>query len=359
MEAFTSLAPILGVVLIGSGAFIVAFRLRQGLGLGGPEMAIVATGFAAISFPYIYPLMLKMAQSLHVFDGEAPTPQSEPEPDPEPEPPAAETSGPPIDAGWVWLIIAALVLVALLVTGIVVLLKYRAKLTADKVAARAAEAERVGRVQRILDRHDASLDDWRMHTADDIDLILRHPMLADVATPVVAAHLRAMEKARDLRPSIATSFAGEPVGSAYDEAVSALEAAWKKALAEAHSVNDAGMTEEERKLLRQARKVWKLVSNRASTPDERATAAGRLEKLMRRLRLADEHHNPDLLGALEQAKDGRKMLTAGPGATAVAHESADTKADLESHPSLSEVAGIMKHRFLSRLRSSVSNKENS
>lgn len=357
MEAFTSLAPILGVVLIGSGAFIVAFRLRQGLGLGGPEVAIVATGFAAIFFPYIYPAMLKLAQGVSEFDEEASTPQ--PEPETEPEPPAAETSGPPIDAGWVWLIIAALVLVALLVTGIVVLLKYRAKLTAEKIAARAAEAERVGRVQRILDRHDASLDEWRMHTADDIDLILRHPMLADVATPVVAAHLRAMEKARDLRPSIATSFAGEPVGSAYDEAVSDLEAAWKKALAEAHSVNEAGMTEEERKLLRQARKVWKLVSNRASTPDERATAAGRLEKLMRRLRLADEHHNPDLLGALEQAKNGRKMLTAGAGATAVARESADAEADLEVHPSLSEVAGIMKHRFLSRLRSSVSNKENS
>lgn len=242
--------------------------------------------------------------------------------------------------------------------GVRSLLRRRAE---KKAEASAALALRIRQFGDLLARHDASLDEWRAHTANDahlgseersmkgIENLLRYPVLSDLEEPVIEAHLRSAERARDLRPDGHEQIAGPVVGSDYYEAVGDLERAWSKALGEAKRIADSKLSEVERKLLKEARTIFPLLMNSAAQPGEIANAATRLEKIMRRLRLVGEDTSPAVLHSLEQAKSGQRMLTGSP----VSGWGSGRADDLKPRPSLRETAQLARHRLTEKLRSAM------
>lgn len=258
-------------------------------------------------------------------------------PEPTPEPSS--------DVDWTVFGVIALVVVGLTALGLIIggLISLHNKRAENAEADRLLAEKRQTELDRIVERHDALLEKWMEHTDWDLGLVLRYPLLGRVEEPAVADHLRAVEKARDLRVESQSEIDGDIIGSTYDDAVSELGRAWTYALEQARLVNASMMTREERRLLKEARGAWAIVSNTAATDQERATYAGRLEKLMRRLRLASEERTPQMLHALEQAKSGQRMLTS------VHHTGQDDDETVVPTPTVADTAKIAAQRARNRV----------
>lgn len=258
-------------------------------------------------------------------------------PEPTPEPSS--------DVDWTVFGVIALVVVGLTALGLIIggLISLHNKRAENAEADRLLAEKRQTELDRIVERHDALLEKWMEHTDWDLGLVLRYPLLGRVEEPAVASHLRAVEKARDLRVESQSEIDGDIIGSTYDDAVSELGRAWTYALEQARLVNASMMTREERRLLKEARGAWAIVSNTAATDQERATYAGRLEKLMRRLRLASEERTPQMLHALEQAKSGQRMLTSAH------HTGQDDDETVVPTPTVADTAKIAAQRARNRV----------
>lgn len=163
-------------------------------------------------------------------------------------------------------------------------------------------------LDRLIARHDAVLDEWRKYTAEDIDLVLRHPALSDVTETFVVDLQRALEDARDLRIDPDTCTGSESImDSPYRRAVGDLERAWSRALKESTRISSSHLSKDERRLLAQAEQIFAIVRDETTLRAERATAAKRLDGILRRLSLVSEERTPLIIRELETARAGELM----------------------------------------------------
>lgn len=164
-------------------------------------------------------------------------------------------------------------------------------------------------IEDIIARHDELLDDWRNHTNDDIDFVFANPFLADVTEKLVIDHLKAMEVARDLRPDDPKKFRGPVSGSDYTDAVFDLKVKWQAALRRSKRLRDSAIPAADRKLLREAKSLWAIVSAESASMNERAGAAKQLSIKLERLGLAQSSDDSKIRIEIETVQ--RKALEAG------------------------------------------------
>lgn len=181
----------------------------------------------------------------------------------------AQPTEPPVNAQG-WAVFGSLIAVSVIGWAVTMIVRNH----------RAKERELKDAVAEVMAKHDDLLDQWRRYTHDDIDLVERYEFLSDVEEPLIAEHLDALDCARMARPTGAVAV--EKMVE-YRNVVDAVEILWQNALDEATAITESKTGGQDRRLLREAGRVWDDVSNIEATPRQRARSARKMRRLMERL----------------------------------------------------------------------------
>ena len=194
----------------------------------------------------------------------------------------APTKTPPaeIDLSWLWQVGGAIALLAVaagLVFGGYVLWK-KVSTAQRRILAERAHAETL--VRNAV----AALDTVVLESASyDIDLAkqIDFPLMSDATDPAVAAYLKDMRRAMNLR-SLASRPGLPSLDSAttFADAVNTLEISFNGAVAKAERIRWSSFTEAEKSKLKDARTALAVIHDASTTPEQRNAQYRRITKLL-------------------------------------------------------------------------------